>query len=230
MQRDEYPKYRHELKYLVSSAEIAILRARIQGLMKIDPHAISGQYAIRSLYFDDQYNRCYYENENGHDPRAKYRIRIYNHQDSVIHLERKHKERNKTRKLSCELTRDLADQLISGEMGNPSACPQLVQELIADMLGNRMHPVIIVDYDRIPYVYPLGNVRVTFDTSISSSKELHRFFEETITKRPVLPPGMQLMEVKFDEYLPDVIHRALQLNTLQQTTFSKYYLCRKYSM
>ena len=39
----------------------------------------------------------------------------------------------------------------------------------------------------------------------------------------------QLMEVKFDEYLPDYIYRALNLGTLQQTAFSKYYLCRRFA-
>jgi hypothetical protein len=41
---------------------------------------------------------------------------------------------------------------------------------------------------------------------------------------------MHLMEVKFDEFLPDYIYRALMLDNLQQTAFSKYYLCRKYSL
>ena len=42
-----------------------------------------------------------------------------------------------------------------------------------------------------------------------------------------MPVGMQLMEVKCDEFIPDYIYRALQLDDLIQTAFSKYYLCRK---
>ena len=45
---------------------------------------------------------------------------------------------------------------------------------------------------------------------------------------PVLPAGQQLLEVKYDEYLPDFIYRNLQLHSLRQTAFSKYYVCRKY--
>ena len=44
-----------------------------------------------------------------------------------------------------------------------------------------------------------------------------------------MPLGQQLLEVKFDEYLPDFIYRSLALNSLSQTAFSKYYLCRKYT-
>ncbi len=58
-------KYRHELKYLVTSAQIAILKSRISGLIPIDPHVgEGGRYSISSLYFDDYYNRCFYGNCN----------------------------------------------------------------------------------------------------------------------------------------------------------------------
>ena len=226
------PAYRHELKYLISTAQIEILKTRIQGVMQLDPHVSANRkYTIRSLYFDDYYNRCYYENENGNDPRAKYRIRIYDHSADRISLERKRKERGKTLKEAALIDLGQANQLMRGEYTAPiSEQPQLLQGLCADMMVNQMKPVIIVDYERIPYVYRPGNVRVTFDTSVSSSRETASFFTDEIQKRPVLPRGMQLLEVKFDEYLPDVIYRALQLDNLQQTAFSKYYLSRKYTI
>ena len=45
-----------------------------------------------------------------------------------------------------------------------------------------------------------------------------------------MPAGAQLMEVKYDAFLPDVIYRGLNLGTLSQTSYSKYYLCRKYHL
>ena len=61
--------YRHEFKYPVSSAQIALLENRIRPFMSPDPHAgPDGVYSIRSLYFDDWENSCYYENENGTEP------------------------------------------------------------------------------------------------------------------------------------------------------------------
>ena len=224
--------YRYELKYLISSAQVTVLTARIRGLMQPDPHVSSdGKYTIRSLYFDDLHDRCYYENENGNDPRAKYRLRIYNRSADRISLERKRKERGKTRKEAVLVEFGLADRLMRGECAAPiSEQPLLLQGLCADMMVNRMRPVIIVEYERIPYVYRFGNVRVTFDTSVSSSRDTSSFFADEILKRPVLPAGMQLLEVKFDEFLPDEIYRALQLDNLQQTAFSKYYLSRKYTV
>ena len=225
------PTYRHELKYLVSSAQMALLRMRINGLMQPDPHIMkNGKYTIRSLYFDDYANRCFYENESGIDHRAKYRIRSYNFSSERISLELKKKDRGKTLKESCLLTKDQADFLIKGNTPREIATyPKLLQGLCADMMINRMRPAVIVEYERIPFIYKNGNVRVTFDTAISSSAALNEFWKEAIPKRPVLPVGIHLLEVKFDEYLPDVIYRALQIDNLQQTAFSKYYLCRKFS-
>ena len=79
--------FRHELKYLISSAEVTMLRTRLSGLISLDAHAKNGHYTIRSLYFDDYDDRCLLENENGTDPREKFRIRIYNGSAERISLE-----------------------------------------------------------------------------------------------------------------------------------------------
>ena len=99
------PKFRHEFKYLISAAQLPLLKARVAPLLKPDPHAgEDGTYTIRSLYFDDYHDRCYYENENGTDPREKFRIRIYNHSSAKISLECKRKDHGKTLKTACPLT------------------------------------------------------------------------------------------------------------------------------
>lgn len=225
-------KFRHELKYPVSAGQIALLQARLQGLIPRDSHVGEhGIYTISSLYFDDYYNRCFYENENGSDPREKYRIRIYNHSTQRITLERKRKERGKTLKLSCPLTLEQTRLLMEGKpLPDIDAQPPLLRALTEEMLSRGMHPAVIVEYERIPYVYPLGNVRITFDTMVSSSSEIAKFLDGDYRKRPVMPTGQHLLEVKYDEYLPDFIYRALQLESLQQTAYSKYYLCRRFGL
>ena len=225
------PKYRHELKYEITSAQLQLLKNRINHLIPPDKHAgPTGSYTIRSLYFDDQYDRCLRENEDGTDPREKFRIRIYNHSASRIPLECKRKERGKTHKTSCPLTVEQTRQLMEGKpLGDIASQPPLLQKLTVQMLTRRLRPVVIVEYERIPYVYKNGNVRITLDTNISSSSAVERFLDEEIPKRPVLPLGQQLLEVKYDEYLPDFIYRNLQLHSLRQTAFSKYYICRKYT-
>lgn len=224
-------KYRHELKYVISAAELVLLRGRIQNLIPLDSHVgASGAYCIRSLYFDDYENRCYYENENGTDPREKFRIRIYNHSAARITLECKRKERSKTLKTSCPLTLEQTRMLMAGTpVPDIASQPEVLRRLTFQMLTRRMRPVVIVEYDRIPYIYRNGNVRVTLDMNVSTSTAVDKFLEEQIPKRPIMPMGQHLLEVKYDEYLPDFIHRNLNLHSLTQTAYSKYYLCRKYS-
>ncbi|MDO5401562.1 MAG: polyphosphate polymerase domain-containing protein [Eubacteriales bacterium] len=224
-------KYRHELKYEISRAQVQMLRSRMMGVIPADPHAgPTGVYTIRSLYFDDYDDRCMKENENGTDPREKFRIRIYNGSADRIRLECKRKERGKTHKDSCPLTREQTEALMAGKiLPDIAAQPPLLQKLTAQMMTRRMHPVVIVQYDRIPFIYPLGNVRITLDVNIASSRDIGRFLDPEIAARPVLGLGRELLEVKYDEFLPDFIYRSLQLPSLRQTAFSKYYICRKYT-
>ena len=224
-------KYRHELKYQVTDAELQMLKMRIRHLLPLDSHvAKTGSYLIRSLYFDDYDNRCMKENENGTDPREKFRIRIYNGSGSKITLECKRKERGKTHKTACPLTLEQTKLLMAGKpLPDIGQQPPLLRKLTFQMITRRLRPVVIVDYERIPYVYKNGNVRITLDTNIASSSAVETFLEPRISGRPVLPAGQQLLEVKYDEYLPDFIYRSLMLPNLRQTAFSKYYICRKYT-
>ena len=230
MQAKNETKYRHELKYLISAAEVEILKGRLEHLLDRDSHAgPSGSYSIRSLYFDDMDNRCYYENENGTDPREKFRIRIYNGSAQRITLECKRKQRGKTLKTSCLLTEEQTRSLLAGKVISDIADqPPLLQKFTAQMLLRGLRPVVIVEYLRIPYIYKNGNVRITLDMNVSSSRDFAHFLDPIIQTRSVLSTGQQLLEVKFDEYLPDFIHRNLQLGHLSQTAFSKFYICRKY--
>lgn len=228
----EEMKYRHEYKYIVSEEMMAILRGRISGLVPIDSHVgSSGSYLIRSVYFDDCYNTCFFENEDGVDPREKMRIRIYNCSDQKITLECKRKESEKTLKTSCPLDKEDVLRLLDGSfLPDISNQHPVLRKLTLAMMERLMRPAVIVEYERTPYVYQLGNVRVTFDTNIVSSMDFPNFFSPHLVSRPVLPQGFHLLEVKFDEYIPDFIIEALALDGLERTAFSKYYLSRKYSL
>lgn len=225
-------KYRHELKYVVSTAQIACLRNRIRPFTELDGHVKgNGLYNIRSLYFDDYRDTCYYENEYGTSPREKFRIRIYNGSRKEIHLELKRKEHGKTHKDSCSLTAGQCDIIFAGEALPYSAdYPAVLKKFCLQQKNMLLRPRVIVEYEREPYIHSGGNVRITFDTDIRSSNDKERFFEKKIFARPIMPAGVHLLEVKYDEYLPDHIYRALQMENLQLATFSKYYLCRKYNM
>lgn len=221
---------RHEYKYYCKEWQANLIKTRVLPLMQIDKNTNnSGSYNIRSLYFDNYDNRGFYENEDGTDPKMKYRIRIYNSSDSSIKLERKVKIYGKTQKNSCRLTREQCDAFISNKpVDIIDSMPQLLKEFIARRQTELMEPKIIVEYSRVPLIYRLGNVRVTFDNDISASRDYEHFFDDDIVRRPILNSGELLVEVKYDEFIPDYLYDALQLGSLRETAFSKYYLCRKF--
>ena len=220
-------KYRHEYKYLIDGGQRAILLLKASAIMRRDPHAGSdGSYLIRSLYFDDLNDTCFRQNEAGTDPRAKYRVRYYDDL-SFIRLEKKSKRRGLTRKVSCSLSPEEAERLAAGDIPEVRGdMPEEKRALLWEMAKRGMIPKVIVTYRRIPFVYPAGNVRVTFDEGITSSDEIAAFLTGDYRQRPVLPPGRSVLEVKWDELLPSHIKELLQLDTLRWSTFSKYYTCR----
>jgi len=229
---DHNVKFRHELKYLCSWSEIQMLRTRLSAIMQLDAHAKdTGMYHIRSIYFDDLYNTCFEENSAGINSREKWRIRIYNNNSERITLECKRKENGMIQKHSCRLTNDHFENLISGQpLAVSNSSPALLNRFTILQQTNYMRPKVIVGYDRIPFICLTGNVRVTLDTHIYSSPDIHSFFDDQLRRRPILPTNTHLLEVKYDEFIPDHIFRAIQMTHMQLSTFSKYYLSRKYSL
>lgn len=221
-------EYRHELKFLVSEAELEVIRYRLKPLMQPDRHQKEGAYTVRSLYFDDFYDSCMRENEDGIDNRRKYRIRIYDGSEEIIKLEKKMKYRGMTRKVSTEITKSDCLAYLSGvPAGLPETSP-LSKELYAEMKMNGMHPVSIVEYERTAFVEKRGNVRITFDRNIRASEKIRDFFEKQLQAAPLLEKGRHILEVKYDEMLPGYLSGVLEMGTLQRTAFSKYYYARNY--
>lgn len=230
------PKWRHEYKYFSPSILLDELESRCSVVLRKDEHVGErGYYHIRSIYFDDMYSTCYFDNEDGTDPREKFRIRIYNNSDKRISLELKQRRMGKCHKLISTVSRLRLDCLVNFDFHNAALVPcydddYIYKRFYSEILFRNLHPVNIVCYDRVPYISRIGNVRVTFDRNIRSADDFENFFSESLAARPILPAGTNLLEVKFDELLPDYIYDVLSTEKLKATSFSKYYLCRKYNM
>lgn len=220
-------EYRVENKYLVSDMDLAVLSQRLRLVMQQDIHQEGDYYEIRSVYFDDIANSCMDENDAGIDNRKKYRIRTYGTENAPINLEIKEKRRGLTKKTGCRLSLDEYSEIFAGGWELPFGNRQALNQLLLQMRCVRMEPKVIIAYERTAFVHPTGNVRITFDRNIMASKELDSFFDGHISGLvPVLPAGMHVLEVKYDEFLPDFIARQVELGNLRQTAFSKYYLGR----
>jgi hypothetical protein len=223
-------KYRNELKFMINYHQYFTIRQRLKALMKRDEHAgPNGEYHIRSLYFDDIGNKALDEKLGGVSDRVKYRIRIYNMEDKVIHFEKKIKKNEYIAKVKESLSRSMVDELLHGNMEilNVPDKP-LFAEVYDEMKHRLLRPKVIVDYVREPYVCANGNVRITFDKELRSGLGSTDLFDTELGAVRALDENFIILEVKFDEYLPGYIRDALQMEGLQRQSASKYVICRKY--
>lgn len=211
----------------MTDADLLLLAGRLKTVMDQDSHQDGDCYEIRSLYFDDAWDRCMEENEAGVDQREKYRIRLYDPASDVIHLEIKEKNRGLTKKRTCDLSREECIRIMEGELPLKLDGRAPLNALQMQMRCNRMEPKVIIAYERTAFVHSSGNVRITFDRNITASRYTDEFLETQVSGMiPVLSAGMHVLEVKYDEFLPDVIARQLEIGKLRKTAFSKYYLGR----
>ena len=221
--------YRHELKYCISFADYLALRARLCHVMKPDCHTgPDGRYLIRSVYFDNFNDKALREKRCGVQKREKFRIRWYNDQLDPIFLEKKMKLNNLCLKLSAQISPEECRALCQGKWDweHPS---KLVQELRCKMTLQQLRAKVLVSYIREPYVYSTGNVQVTFDSQIRSSLFRRDFFSSGLPEISATDgPGDMILEIKYDEFLPEIIADLLQTEGLRQQAFSKYSACRRY--
>ena len=231
-QNNDTKRFRHEYKYMIDAKQEGILQIRAMGIMQRDPHVREdGSYLVRSVYFDDFHDTCLSDNLSGSDPRSKYRIRYYNSDAGRISLEKKSKLRNMCLKDSCMLTAEECEIFLHGDV--PAVTEEMPMEkkrLFMEVRLLGLVPKVIVTYERVPFIYSGGNVRVTFDRKITSSGELGRFLSGDYAERPVLSCGDSVLEVKWDEVMPGHIKDVLKLEGLNWMAFSKYSMCRMISL
>lgn len=220
---------RHEIKHCINQTDYYVLRSRLQSLLQIDPHAgPDGTYRIRSLYFDTPEDLALREKADGVQNRDKFRIRYYNENPDFICLEKKSKRGNICRKSSAALTEEEARRIAAGDIN--WLCTQespLLQELYKNMLLKQLRPKTIVDYDRDPFIYPAGNVRITLDHHIRTALNGTDFLDPACVTIPV-PDDPIILEVKWDHFLPDIIRDAVSMPGRRATSYSKYAACRIY--
>lgn len=221
--------YRNEIKHIIDAGDKAVICANLRAVAHLDPHAGErGYYKIRSLYFDNIADKALREKIDGVSEREKFRIRYYDGNTSVIHLEKKVKRGGLGYKVSTSISAEESQRIVDGDTTwMPASARGLVIELYAKMKSQGLRPRTIVDYTRIPFIYGPGNVRVTIDENIRTGLHCTDFLNPNCVTIPAGRPVM-LLEVKWDEYLPSVIRRAVQVKNRGAGAFSKYETCRIY--
>ena len=222
---------RHELKFYINRMEYHLLSSALDKVLERDPNGDPehNEYHIRSLYFDTINDDALEEKIAGVGNRKKYRIRIYNFSDRVIKLECKSKYGDLISKQSVSIPRELADQLIAGDPeGLQRMRHPLLHDVYREMKTRLLRPVVIVDYIREAYIHPAEEVRITFDKQIRTGLYQTAMFDASIPTYPVFDDPVEVLEVKYDEFLPTYMQAILSGVTAQRSAVSKYTWCRRY--
>lgn len=220
---------RHEFKHQISPGEDLVLSQRLRKLFPHDKYAgPGGSYRITSLYFDTPYDSAYREKLDGVDNREKFRLRYYGTDTSFIRLEKKFKRKGLCGKRSVSLIQDQAEKILRGdyEFLLKSADPLLI-ELYSKIRGKGLRPKTIVRYDREAFVYAPGNVRITLDRNLYTGLGSIDFLN-TELKGIKAVDASRVLEVKYDEFLPELVRMAVQVPGRQAGACSKYALCRRF--
>ena len=230
---------RHELKYSISYAQYIELRSRAMCFMRHDENGTDGRYFIRSLYLDDICMADFHQKDEGRSRRRKYRIRIYDYNDSVIKFEIKDKFDSYISKKSSLITREQCESIIRGDFGfvsdmilydpETAGTPQnrALRMGCIDNACRILRPQVVVDYDRELFICDEGNVRMTFDMNLRAGQGTGSIFDPHLPTVPAYENGRMILEVKYDDYLPQFIRRMLRSKKLSlwQSAESKYSLC-----
>jgi hypothetical protein len=198
--------------------------------MKRDPHTdTNGEYHVRSLYFDTPGDKVLRDKTDGVDNRDKFRIRRYLGNGDYMVLEKKSKRHGLCYKQSARVTAAETAALLNGETGwlFDNSRP-VAKELYARMRSELLRPKTVVDYIREPFICEAGNVRVTFDRSIHTGAFPADFLNDDM---PAILAGgdeIVLLEVKYDQFIPDHLANLLRIDGRGASACSKYALCRMY--
>ncbi len=215
-------KFRHEYKHKINLSDIIQLRTRLKTVMQRDAFANDdGTYTVKTLYFDNYMDKALKEKVDGTLKREKFRIRYYNTDTSFIRLEKKSKINGMCNKVSVTITADECQKIIDGDIEfMPASGKPLLQELYAKMRYQLLRPKCIVAYKRESFVYPPGNVRVTIDSDICGSYDIQNFLNPDLRFLKTYPTS--ILEVKWDEFLPQIIRDSVQMKGRNTSSFSKY--------
>ncbi len=218
--------YRHELKFMVSPFDAAVLKKQLALVCRLDSHSLSKDlsYEVRSLYFDDPRHTAYDDKVNGEMTRKKYRIRLYNLDTENIKLECKHKDNFATYKQEQDIDLDLAKKIIKGDYHLVEAEGTLLNQFLVDARLFGLKPAVIVEYKRLAFTYPVSDVRITFDEDIRSGRYDTDVFKKSLLTFPVYDEDMVEIEIKCNDFIPQHILAVLGSVDKCRMAISKYAL------
>lgn len=226
---EELSAYRKEIKYVIPLAKIPALKRCMDHLMTRDNYCIKDAYRIRSVYFESINNIDFAQKLAGIDVRKKVRLRTYNGDESVCKLELKQKKGDLQHKQSLILSKEDAEALSKGHyeiLTRYFPNSETAVKAYQIMRQGCYRPVVMVEYDRLVYQYPLYDTRVTLDMGIRSTEANLDIFSPEVNYTPIMCETA-VLEIKYSGKCMGFLKDALGQFDLTQSSYSKYCSGRK---
>lgn len=213
--------FRHEDKYILNISDYQKIKNKLETILRYDDNTLKdlGYYKITSVYFDNLYDKCLLEKVNGVNNREKYRIRYYNDDLSYIKLEKKIKINGLCKKISCNISKEEYEKILKNDVQWLLDCydRELLQDLYIKMKVQLLRLSTIVEYNRTAFIYSDKNIRVTLDRDLKTN----------IGNGSIgIDSGKMILEIKYNNYLPDIISNLLKSDRKIRCSYSKYEMCR----
>lgn len=212
LKRAVHDEGRTELKFLIPISLIPEIREFITYFAVPDEHG--QQYNISSIYFDSK-NLTLFRRQKDKN-KYKLRARIYNHNTSIVFLEVKENLDNRIYKERLSVDMPKFKQLMNSQYDFGIYFLNKIMELEAV-------PVVLVNYDREAYVLPGTDTRITFDTNLSYCKKSRLDFDDE-NQEPLARPNIAILEIKFNDKMPNPLRQMIDKFKLSSSPFSKYFL------
>ncbi len=203
--------------------------------MILDSHVLNKyNYEVRSLYFDSNFQHSFLEKRNGIAIRKKLRIRYYpsfskdNQKFAFIEIKKKFNENVAKSRIYVPL--DKALKILNSNhteakhfYENSSAQDKAtLKEIWFLYKKHNLKPVCVVSYFRQPFMSRVEKTfRLTFDTNLKVRKyNLDLNFGGG--SKDIVPPNICIMEVKFNNIIPNWAIKIIQNNDCVQYKISKF--------
>lgn len=221
---------RSENKYLLNTETYWQRLHYVKQIFHADSHNQEEGYLVRSLYFDTLDDRDFCEKEAGVEIRRKIRLRVYDPNGDVAYLEMKKKQGDLQEKRTLKLTKEDALKLIEG---NYEILLHYKEDFAKECYGVMntycYRPKCVVDYERLAFLLPENNIRITFDRNIMATESSFDIFDPMLSTYPVLDAANIILEVKYNGFLLSYVKDALALCDQSKISVSKYCLARSVS-
>ena len=211
---------RIERKYLLDEVTKKRLLQRTRDDLFLDKY---GKSTICSLYLDTPDHRIIRSSIDAGAYKEKLRLRSYGtpQEDSTVYLELKKKYQGVVYKRRVSLPLSEARRYLAG--GPRPEDSQIWREIDYAMgFYGWPKPAMVVSYEREAYTWAADpTFRVTFD-SAPRARDTALLLERGSAGMPLLPMGLELMEVKSSDAMPLAFTRVLNELGILPTSFSKY--------